>query len=521
MLSVQAVIDQIRQDGWENAVTGLGTLGRDRAQSMAFQREARADAETLASLFRWDDLCNRVVSIFPREALRRGVATDDPATDAELKRLDARRKILEGATWGRLYGGAIAVMGLPGDPETPASPGRVAWLDVYDRREVERETLVLDPRSPDYLGSEIFRVSPIAGGTFRVHRSRCLVFGGALTGARERSENQGWDDSVLEIVIKVIRDFNAGHMALGNMLTDASQGIWKVAGLIGKLASKEGRASLAERATLLDLTRGITRSIMLDADRNEDFRKEATTFTGVPESLDRLANRLSAATEIPVTVLMGQAPAGLNATGDADLRAWYDRIESYRANEIDPILARLLLAMGSKAKTDWPSLWQPTDAERAAVQKLEAETTAIEIQNGVLLPEEVTAARYTSSGPVPIVADQSLRLPTGGSAVQLTPSDAASVVTVNEARASMGLGPLPEPDGSMSLTEYRTTLEAQGAAPALPVPSLAPDALTVDEARRADGREPLGGELGGLTLAEFRARHSARSVVRIGATKEG
>jgi len=36
----------------------------------------------------------------------------------------------------------------------------------------------------------------------------------------------------------------------------------------------------------------------------------------------------SGAADIPMTRLLGQSPAGMNATGDGDMRNYYDRIEA-------------------------------------------------------------------------------------------------------------------------------------------------------------------------------------------------
>ena len=42
-------------------------------------------------------------------------------------------------------------------------------------------------------------------------------------------------------------------------------------------------------------------------------------FSGVSDVIDSTCNFLSALTSIPQTILFGRSPAGMNATGDADL----------------------------------------------------------------------------------------------------------------------------------------------------------------------------------------------------------
>ena len=63
--------------------------------------------------------------------------------------------------------------------------------------------------------------------------------------------------------------------------------------------------------------------------QGEDYtRTEVGALTGVADLLTKNLLLLSGAAEIPVTVLMGQSPAGLSATGESDVRWFYDRTKS-------------------------------------------------------------------------------------------------------------------------------------------------------------------------------------------------
>ncbi len=120
--------------------------------------------------------------------------------------------------------------------------------------------------------------------------------------------------------------------------------------------------------------------------------------------------RMSAAARVPVTILMGQSPAGMNATGESDIRWFYDTIESSQKNTIEPALRRvLMLLMLSKSgptsgqlpeswSIQFPSLWQMTPEEQANVEKTTAERDAIYLDRGVVTPEEVAVSRFTPDG---------------------------------------------------------------------------------------------------------------------------
>lgn len=393
---VLTLLRQIRSDGWQNTMTRLGTA-LDRATHTTFV-PTKLPSSTLSALFHGDDTARLICSIYVEEALRLGWGKVP-----ELDRLNALQKIQEAAIWGQVFGGGVIVIGAE-DGQDPRMPLRlplvqpIRWLDVYDRRRVER--------SQGLTGSledaEIFRVTPLYGATFEIHRSRCLTFGGALTASEEKERNAGWDDSILQVVYDTIRQFNDAHLALGNMLTDASQSVIKMRGLIAAMAGGQ-KEDIETRAQLISLTRSVARAVLLDAGDGagggaEDYSKIATSFSGVPEAIDRLANRLAAATRIPVTILMGQAPAGLNATGETDLRSWYDRVQSFREQKIDPQVRRLFEIAGLDCEPSWPSLWQETDAEQTSRQKTDAEIDSIYFDLGVVTADKI-AARVKSRYP--------------------------------------------------------------------------------------------------------------------------
>lgn len=382
-----------RVDGWFNEWTGLGTA-RDRATYTYMARDPWIDDETLSALYNQDDLAQTIVSIYPEEALSRGwIIPDAPASEA-LKALRARDTIEEAATWGRLYGGCVVVVGTddPAPAREPLPPGKwcVRYLAVYDKREVFREDVFSDPAHSDYGKTNVFRVTPTNGRTFYVHRSRCLIFGGKKTPKREREELHGWDASVLQAIYPVLRDFGSAYLAISNMLTDASQGVLRMKGLVAAMTGEEQQV-IKDRLALIDLSRSVARSIFLDSDGAETYEKLTTTFAGVPDIADRFANRLAAATRIPVTILMGQAPAGLNATGEADMQAWFKRVAAYRTHEIEPQIKRLLEILGHPGvEIGWPAFVEETDTQKAARRKTEAEIDKIYATDiGAVAPEEV------------------------------------------------------------------------------------------------------------------------------------
>lgn len=426
--ALQQLASGVRADGWVNTFTGLGTSTHDRASGAAFIPDNWLDTQTLASLYHFNDICRTIVSVFPDDALREPWEWKGPDAlelTAWAKRVDLRRKLRRGAKAGRLFGGAIGVMWIDDGraPEQPVdrAPGAIKGirdLTIYDRRSVMRVQRFDAPGDLAYAHARVFEVYPPYGGVFRVHRDRCLVFGGVETMDYEREQLAGWDASALQAPYDVIASYESGYLSLSNLLTDASQPVITMKGLIDALSKPDGEKTVTARAQIMNLTRSIARALYLDADAQEKFERVNVQFAGIPDAIDRLGSRLSVATRIPPMKLLGQAPAGLNATGDGEIRNWYDEVAAYRAEEIAPHVDYVteLLAHGRGNAVEWPSLWSPTAKEEAETRAAIATADAAYLDREVVTPEEVALTRR---GPLDVRIDPALRRrlpPPGGSA---------------------------------------------------------------------------------------------------------
>jgi phage-related protein (TIGR01555 family) len=202
---------------------------------------------------------------------------------------------------------------------------------------------------------------------------------------------------VLQRVYPVLQQFHTAWQATAHLMTDAAQGIFKLKGLHSAMSSNRSE-ELLKRMELVDMSRSISRSIMLDAE-DEDFRRDSYGFSGVPEILEKMMLRLAAAARLPVSLLMGQAPAGMNATGESDTRFFYDQVRAAQ-EALKAKIERLVKIMNAdestKVSVEFPALWQMTDREKAELRRMEAETDRIYLQEGVLLPEEVAIKRFTA-----------------------------------------------------------------------------------------------------------------------------
>lgn len=403
----------INTDGWMNLFTGQGTV-LDRKEHTNFDHSKRFSAYELDQLYRGDGLARRIIDIPVQEMTRRWITvegdTGGEILDA-LEALHARKNIALSMKWAKLYGGAVTVMGID-DGQTLDMPVKensikaVRFLRVYDRFQVtpDLNNLEPDPMSPLYGLPVMYKINPLNGTTYDVHVSRLLLFDGEDVPDRARLENQGWGDPLMVSVFETLRSFGIGYSATVNILSDFVQAVMTVQDLQSLLTTDEGTELVKKRLEIMGLSRSVLGILLLD--ENETFEKKASSVAGLADLLDRFQVMLSAITGIPVTKLFGKSPAGLNATGESDIRNFYDELsgeqEDKLRNPLETLIRYVMLSKegptGGRVVKEYRlvfnSLWQSDDSELAEVREKIARADALYIDRGVLEPEEVAISRF-------------------------------------------------------------------------------------------------------------------------------
>lgn len=419
----------IRQDGWQSTLTGLGTW-RDKLESVLHKPDPRLTPQQCAALYSHDDMAARIVDQLPLDATRPGltvaVQTDKPEDGIKqggemvkaLHSTGAMKSAFQAWKFGRLMGGAAAWVIVddgkmqlePLDLDSSYTVRGFHVLELWELRVVKRYDNILDPR---FDQPELFAMMTRSGKTIEgglIHESRLIRFEGIDESDLVLQERlYGWGGcSVLQRPHRAVRNFQSFWSNITHLTQDSGQGVFKIKGLVEALST--GNMALVNKRLLsTDSERSNVRALAVDADM-EDFQRNSIQLTGLDGLADRFAVRLAAAARMPVTVLMGQSPAGLNATGESDLRLWYDQVDQVRQSEYLPQIKRLIDILwhakngptGGKAPAAYScelgALRQMSEAEKATLRKTVADTDAVYIQNGVLIPEEVALSRFTPTG---------------------------------------------------------------------------------------------------------------------------
>ena len=449
-----------RADGWQNDLTGFGIQGRDKTMgslgNIAFIPDV-VTPDSALGFWRGDAIAARIIELIPNEALRQGweltvgeQSTPDtytppkvepakpptapgaaPARTDEAEVNDIQESVNKNLTdigtlaalrmalcYKRAYGGGAILIGANDyttDLREPLDLDRVTsldWLTVLEPRELVPRYWYNNPRAPKFGQPAIYQLMPFSSGqpidtdyqfeTVEIHESRLLIFNGARVSRLQAASGvQGWGDSVLTRVINSLQQYRTSLKSAAVLLSDFSQAVMKIKGL-ADLIAQDGQKAFQQKLLSIDLSRSVVRAMVVDAE-GEDFERKSTPMSGFPETVDRLATALAADADMPLTLLFGMSPAGLNATGASDIRFFYDRVSSIQELEIAPAILRLveiaLAAQGEDPETTphavrFKSLWQPTELEISQAHFTQAQADAIYLTNMVVSPEEIAISRF-------------------------------------------------------------------------------------------------------------------------------
>ena len=394
---------KVNQDGFENIVTGLG--GADDATAHnRFTPGIILDSAMLSVIYRSNGLAQRAVRRPAEDMCREWFTIDSPSGEKILDRLEtlrARATLLEATTLARLYGGCGLLAVTEETDFASAWRGKeLSGLHVVPRNRItfDTDTVSADPMRrlsglPDFYNVEQRGRNRISDRV-RVHHSRLKLIPGAFTDEFSRDMHNGWWDSVLQAAYEDILRYGASLGYTANILKEFVQTILRVKGLTRMILGKEDDA-VVRRLRMLDMSKSILNTIILDAD-GEEITRYSASVTGVPELLDRFAEALSVSTNTPISVLFGRTPSGLNSTGESDLTIYRDFIRSEQERVLSPVAEWLVELLGAEGdwSIKWNSLERENETEEATLRKTVAETDVAYINAGVLSADEVAQSRF-------------------------------------------------------------------------------------------------------------------------------
>ena len=215
--------------------------------------------------------------------------------------------------------------------------------------------------------------------------------------------NDGWSDSVLQVVYDAIVNASSSQQHVAGLIPEAKTDVMYIPGLGELLSTPEGTRALTARFQYANVLKSQFNMVLLDGvgaetaegeSVGETWEQKQIRFADLPDLLTHFLQAVSGAGGIPLTRFLGVSPAGLNATGESDLRQYYDTLAAKQTNELGPSLSPFDEVIKRSAGIDdpnvyycWAPMWTPTEVEAAQIFERKANGIKL-LSDTALIPAE-------------------------------------------------------------------------------------------------------------------------------------
>ena len=364
----------------------------------------------LNAMYRSGGILQSVVDIIPDDMTREWFTLtgdikpeDMDAFERAQRRIHLRKSIQEGLRWGRLYGGAAGVMLIKGQNnwEKPLNlksilPDAFQGLYIFDRWSgiSPGAELVTDMSDPDFGLPEYYEINSGEGTRIvaRVHHSRVVRFIGRELPYLEKIAELYWGESEIEPIYEDIALYDSIMHNMGNLTFRANVDTMEVQNLdqLFGMASTEQQKRFWQVMQAQSVCQSNFGTRLIN--KGDQIHNQQYSFTGFDHVTEAAQLNLSAKTHIPMTKLFGRSPAGLNSTGEGDMKNYYDIVDGQRESKLRPVLERILpvLCMSvwgdipEDAQITFPPLWTPTATELADIASKKTQTIMAAFQSNAI-----------------------------------------------------------------------------------------------------------------------------------------
>lgn len=398
------------KDGFTNftARMGLGAQNVLSDSTYIFNPLTR-NRMKLEAMYRGSWIVGAAVDAIAEDMTRAGISIKgdiDPEQieqmQAQMTRLGVWSALLEAIKWGRLYGGALALIAIDGqDPSTPLNVNTVGkdqfrGLKVFDRWQLRPSLQNMVLEGMDCGLPEFYDViSNIATGqvsNLRIHHSRVIRQIGIQLPAMQAMTEEWWGESVIERMYDRLVSFDAATAGAANLIQKAHLRTVQIDKLREVLAAggkaEENLLSMFHHMRMLQTNEGLT---LLD--KEDTFQAHSYTFSGLSDMILQFGQQIAGATGIPLVRLFGQSPAGLNSTGESDLRMYYDNVAAQQESRLRDGMMKVLRVLHKSLfgvlppdnfDFDFAPLWQTSVKEQADIAAAVTTTITTAYEKGII-----------------------------------------------------------------------------------------------------------------------------------------
>lgn len=384
-------------DSFKNINKSLGT-GKDPRQGTFFMRNAKITQIVANNLYVTNWLGANVVDVPADESIKswRELNIEDNKQLNEFEKEEARLNVkgafAQARKWASVFGGAVIVMIVDDGLELKEplnidniKKDSLKRLLVLDRWEINALDVERDLLSKNF-GEPTLYLHAESGQ--QIHHTRILKFNGDSPTIRELRENNGWGLSIYERIMLVIQDAMTSSDLISGLLYESNIDVYKIAGLNDAVENSNDELAI-RRIKLANELKSTINAIALD--KEDDFTKVFANFAGLAELDNAYLQKVSGASKIPMTKLLGTQAQGLGNSQIGDLTNYYDMITAMQEREYNPhlnildkVMSQSLFGSEIKVTYTWKALFQLTEKEQADVEFTRAQRDQIYLMNNTV-----------------------------------------------------------------------------------------------------------------------------------------
>lgn len=370
---------------------GLGFLGYPYLAELS----QRAEYRKIASI--WAEHCTR------KWIKLTGDDEKVKKLEQEFDRLDVRERfraaIERECTFGRIH--LFMDFGDFDKPAETVTPLVIDKAKINDRRPLKRLTLVepmwsypgpydaQNPLAPDFYKPSAWYVS---GRT--VHASRMLSMVGYQMPNMLKPAYAFGGLPLIQMCKPYVDNWLRTRQSVSDLVKAFSVMVLKTD--MEDVLGGGGGEIMFERVDLFNKTRDNRGTFVVDKNA-EDFTNVSAPISGLDKLLAQSQEQMSSVSGIPLVILLGVTPSGLNASSEGEIRVFYDAVLAYNARVAGPCLSTLIDVVqlslfgeiDEEIGFEFVPLWEMSDKDKADIRKSDAEADASYINSGVVDADEV------------------------------------------------------------------------------------------------------------------------------------
>lgn len=390
-------------DEWVNPMANIG-VGNSITQYTMWinKRISYAECAFLAN----DSIINNAISKIANEIFRKGgkivLENQEPDFETEFikkleKRIDKLKffDTLHKAVMTTLtYGGALIYIDTNiGQNSTLADP-------IYFKKDfITSETIInlrviepylcgaVDVNSSNPLNNDFMQPSKwYISGAGIVDKTRLVSLSFFNAPDMLKPLYNYFGISLPQFMKDFVKIADGARQALGDIFTRFRTTILKTD--LSKISAQEAM----DRVGAINKLRNNLGTLLLTSD--EEYVESITNLTNLDKLLAQMQENIAVSARMPAVKLLGLTPSGFNATGDFDLKSYYDEVMSYQNSIIKPIIEKFLhifaleLGFDLYPKYEFENLNTENALNQAQINATESQVVNNLIQSGIITQEQ-------------------------------------------------------------------------------------------------------------------------------------